>query len=311
MPTEEERIAADEARIAALAGGGPDDAPGDDNDETMASSTVPEDDDDAAPTDEQIRAANEAGEVDPDAEPDPNAEDEAGADPDAGAAAAPGATTFQRRISQLAGDKRTLKQQLADAQAELDRLRAGQQADPPASPEPGVDAPQRRNFSTQAEFEAAVAAEASRRAAVTAFNSRCNEVEEKGSKSFGTAWSAAKEALSLLDDDGTIPSDLLLPALETENPHRVLLALGQDPDLAARLLAMNPMRRAIEIARIDLPAAPTPPRRSSAPPPVDPIRGRAAPTASSALPSDKDSDADWLKKRNAQVAAREAARRAG
>lgn len=309
MPTEEERIAADEARIAALAGGGPDDAPGDDNDETMASSTVPEDDDDAAPTDEQIRAANDAGEVDPDADPD--AEPEEGAEPDAAAAAAPGATTFQRRISQLAGDKRTLKQQLADAQAELDRLRAGQQADPPASPEPGADAPQRRNFSTQAEFDAAVAAEASRRAAVTAFNNRCNEVETKGAKAFGTAWGAAKEALSLLDDDGTIPSDLLLPALETENPHRVILALGQDPDLAARLLAMNPIKRAIEIARMDLPTAPTPPRRSAAPPPVDPIRGRAPPAASSSLPSDKDSDAEWLRKRNAQVAAREAARRAG
>ncbi len=311
MPTEEERIAADEARIAALAGGGPDDAPGDDNDETMSSSTVPEDDDDNAPTDEEIRAANEAGEqsdTDADPEPDPDAEPE----PEAGTAA-PGATTFQRRISQLAGDKRTLKQQLADAQAEVARLRAGQQADPPVDPaaEPGGDAPQRRNFSTQAEFDAAVAAEASRRAAVSAFNSRCNDVEEKGSKSFGKAWSAAKEALSLLDDEGTIPSDLLLPALETENPHRVLLALGQDPDLAARLLAMNPTKRAMEIARMDLPAAPTPPRRSNAPPPVDPIRGRAAPASSSALPSDKDSDAEWLKKRNAQVAAREAARRAG
>jgi len=310
MPTEEERIAADEARIAALAGGGPDDAPGDDNDETMASSTVPTDDEDAAPTDEEIRAANDAGDVDPDAEPgepDPDAEPE----PDAEAPPAPGASTFQRRISQLAGDKRTLKQQLADAQAEVARLKAGQQADPPANPEPGADAPQRRNFSTQAEFDAAVAAEASRRAAVTAFNNRCNEVEAKGAKAFGTAWGAAKEALSLLDDDGTIPSDLLLPALETENPHRVILALGQDPDLAARLLAMNPIKRAIEIARMDLPTAPTPPRRSAAPPPVDPIRGRAPPAASSSLPSDKDSDAEWLRKRNAQVAAREAARPAG
>lgn len=311
MPTEEERIAADEARIAALAGGGPDDAPGDDNDETMASSTVPTDDEDAAPTDEEIRAANDAGDVDPDAEPgepDPDAEPE----PDAGAAAAPGASTFQRRISQLAGDKRTLKQQLADAQAELDRLRAGQTAEPPASPEPGADAPQRRNFSTQAEFDAAVAAEASRRAAVTAFNNRCNDVEVRGAKAFGAAWNAAKQALSLLDDDGTIPTDLLLPALETENPHRVILALGQDPDMAARLMAMNPIKRAIEIARMDLPTAPTPPRRSSAPPPVDPIRGRAATqTSASHLPSDKDSDADWLRKRNAQVAAREAARPAG
>jgi len=311
MPTEEERIAADEARIAALAGGGPDDAPGDDNDETMASSTVPTDDEDGAPTDEEIRAANEAGEVDPDADPGADPDAAPGADPDAGAAAAPGASTFQRRISQLAGDKRTLKQQLADRDAEIARLRAGQTAEPPADAEPGADAPQRRNFSSEAEFNAAVAAEASRRAAVTAFNNRCNEVEAKGSKSFGTAWGAAKEALSLLDDDGTIPSDLLLPALETENPHRVLLALGQDPDLAARLLAMNPIKRAIEIARMDLPTAPTPPRRSSAPPPVDPIRGRAAPASSSTLPSDKDSDAEWLKKRNAQVAAREAARRAG
>lgn len=302
MDPEEQRIADEEARIAALAGGGGDPPAPDDE---MSSSTVPEDEDPDVPSEEALRAANDAANPDPDApapEPDPDAEPEPDAPP-------PGRDTFRERIGQLSADKRTLKQQLADARAENERLRAGQTdpaADPPANPDPA--APQRRQFASEADFNAAVTAEATRRAATQAFNDKCNTVEERGAKAFGAKWAAAKDALALLDDDGTIPFDLLTPALETDNPHRVILALGEDPDLAARLLRMNPVRRAMEIARMDTATPPTPPKRSEAPPPVDTIRGRPPVGSSSTAPSDRDSDADWLRKRNAQIKAREAAR---
>lgn len=304
MLTEEERQAAEDARLRRLAGGASDEPGSDVSDDTSTSTEVESE----APTDDEIRAANESTEPEPGAEPEPEPEPDAEPEPEPGTEPArlPGAATFQRRISQLTGAQRTLKQQLADKEAEIARLRAGGTADPPASAEPG--APQRRQFATEEDFNAAVAAEATRRAATTAFNQKCNTVELTGTKSFGAAaWAAAKNALALLDDEGVIPMDLLTPALETEHPHRILLALGQDPELAERLLAMNPVKRAMEIARMDT-TPPPPPRRSAAPPPVDPIRGRPPVSSSSALPSDRDSDAEWLRKRNAQLAAKAAAR---
>lgn len=300
MPTEEERQAAEDARLRKLAGGASDE-PGseENNDDTSTSTEV----DSEAPTDDEIRAANEAGEVE---QPDPNADPDPEAEADA-PRPVPGSDTFRGRISQLSADKRTLKQRLAEAEAENARLRAGgAAADPPVQDEPG--APQRQQFATTAEFNAAVAAEATRRAATSAFNEKCNAIELKGSQAFGAAaWAEAKNALALLDDDGFIPMDLLAPALETDHPHRIILALGQDPDLADRLLRMNPVKRAMEIARMEVGPPPVP-RRTAAPPPVEPIRGRAPMGSSSAAPSDKDDDATWLRKRNAEIKAKEAAR---
>ena len=215
-----------------------------------------------------------------------------------------GSRTFEARIGELSADKRRLREENARLQAELERTR---RADPPAEgdPPPAADppAPERHNFSSQEEFQRAVREEAARQAEVNAFNTRCNAVEDAGVALGEDRWKAAKRNLALLDDEGRIPFELLSVALETEKPEQVLLTLGEDPDRAAELLKMTPTKRALEIAKMTTPKAapePTPPPRSEAPDPVEPIRGRGAAPDRDA-PSDQDDDATWLKKRNADL----------
>lgn len=253
--------------------------------------------------------------ADPPAEGDPPApETPAEGDPPADPPApetppAPrGSRTFEARIGELSADKRRLREENARLQAELERTRrsAPPAGDPPASGDPPAadpPAPERHNFSSQEEFQRAVREEAARQAEVNAFNTRCNAVEDAGVAIGEDRWKAAKRNLALLDDEGRIPFELLSVALETEKPEQVLLTLGEDPDRAAELLRMTPTKRALEIAKMTTPkAAPalTPPPRSEAPDPVEPIRGRGAAPDRDA-PSDQDDDATWLRKRNADL----------
>ncbi len=213
---------------------------------------------------------------------------------------------LERRISALATDKRTLQAQLAAAQEENERLRAARSAAPEAEEDPPAAAPGAFR-GTQEEFDRAVAAEAARQAAARVFNDRCNQVDDEGRKLDPNRWAEAKRNLGLLDDGGVIPMALLEPALETDAPHEVILALGEDPDRAADLLAMSPTKRAMEIARMSArKTAPKAPPRSTAPPPVQPI-GRRGPSPGGAAPSDRDSDEEWAAKRKAEVLARQKA----
>jgi len=171
---------------------------------------------------------------------------------------------------------------------------------PVADPEPAAaddgEQPQRADFKTKAEFDAAVAAEAKRVAVqnrqIEVFNEKCNAVEEKGSGQFKDKWKQAKANLGLLDDEGRIPFDLLTTALETDDPAKVLFELGSDIEKATEFMAMTPLRRAIAMAK--LAETKTPVRQQSkTPPPVDPIGGRGA---GDDKPSDRDSDEEWNRK---------------
>jgi len=222
-----------------------------------------------------------------------------------------GSRTFEARIGELSADKRRLREENARLQAELARVWGSA---PPATtegetppvepPAEGETPPQRHNFASQEEFQRAVQEEARRQAEVAAFNARCNAVEDAGLALGEDRWKSAKRNLGLLDDEGRIPYEILSVALETDKPEQVLLALGEDPDRAAELLRMTPTKRALEIAKMSTasktPSAPTPPPRSEAPDPVEPIRGRGAAPDRDA-PSDQDDDATWLRKRNADL----------
>lgn len=221
----------------------------------------------------------------------------------------------ERRISKLAQDKRdaimaaeNYRRLLIARGIDPDDPEAAPK-DPPAAGEELPVRPQRSAYATQEQFEAAVNAEASRRASAAEFNKRCNVVEDAGRALGADRWAAAKRNLGMLDDDSRIPMEILEPALEADNPEQVLLHLGEDPDLAATLLDLSPTKRAVEITKLAAKLKPVPPApkpRSAAPPPVEPIRGRSV-AATASAPSDRDSDAEWLRKRNAEVAARNAA----
>lgn len=192
-----------------------------------------------------------------------------------------------KRISALSKDKRELN----------DRLRATIKEVPKGQEEAADDdAPQRSDFKSKAEFDAAVEERAERiaeqRAATREFNRKCNEVEAAGSKAFGDKWAKAKTELAMLDDHGNIPMDILSVALETDNPARVLFVLGNDIEKATELMGMTAIKRAIAMDKI---ASQKPAERpqSKAPPPVEPLGGRGS---RDDRPSDRDTDEEWNRK---------------
>lgn len=193
---------------------------------------------------------------------------------------------ISKRLAAKAADNRRLNEELSKT------------IKPVADPEPAAadgEQPQREDFKSKAEFDKAVQAEADRRLAVQTFNSKCNDVEDKGSKAFGAKWGAAKAQLAILDDEGRIPLDLLTTALETDDPAKVLYELGSDIEKATEFMAMTPLRRAIAMAKIAEAKAPAP--RSKTPPPVEPIGGRGS---GDDRPSDRDSDEEWNRKEEAR-----------
>lgn len=190
------------------------------------------------------------------------------------------------RLAAKAADNRRLNEQLSKAIKPVENAEGEAQAE--------GEQPQRADFKSKAEFDKAVEAEATRRAAVAAFNEKCNTTEDSGSKAFGAAkWNAAKANLGILDDEGRIPMDLLTTALETDDPAKVLFELGNDIDKATQFMAMTPLRRAIAMAKLAEPKAAPARAPSKAPPPVDPIGGRGG---GDDRPSDRDSDEEWNRK---------------
>lgn len=161
-------------------------------------------------------------------------------------------------------------------------------------------------YKTQAEFDTAVAAEATRREAearqnqsITKFNQDADAAYAKGVAAFPGDFDAAVKNLQSV---GVMNKDFLDLVLAIDEPHKVLYELGTDPNKATALLAMPMAQRAIEIAKLAVgapkPATPTP--LSKAPRPVSPVDGSAK---SSAEPSDDDSDEVFFAKREAQLRA--------
>lgn len=198
-----------------------------------------------------------------------------------------------KRISVLSREKRELSTKLQET------IKAVPSDEEVAAGE-GEEQPQRSDFKTKDEFDAAVAAAAERvaeqRLATQEFNRQCNAVEAAGSKAFGEKWAKAKAELAMLDDHGRIPMDILSVALETDNPARVLFVLGNDIERATELMGMTPIKRAIAMDKI---ASSKPAERpaSKTPPPIEPLGGRGGREERA---SDRDSDEEWNRKEEAR-----------
>lgn len=195
-----------------------------------------------------------------------------------------------RRLGAVSAEKRELSSKLQATIAAVPKT-------PTEAPAEGeAEQPVRTDFKTQAEFDAAVRTEAKRVAAqevaVQTWNAKCNAVEDAGSKAFGAKWVEAKNNLGILDDEGRIPKDLLVTALETDNPAQALFALGSNLDKATELMAMTPLKRAIAMDRLAQ-IKPAERARSKAPAPIEPINGGGG---GNDAPSDRDSDAEWHRK---------------
>lgn len=143
------------------------------------------------------------------------------------------------------------------------------------------------------------------------FNRRCDDAALAGRSAFGEAeFNGRIQNLQKLVDN-TDPNsvkaynDLLMAALETGEAPRVLFDLGADLNEAQKVLSMTPTKMAVEMTRK---AAMPPGTVSAAPKPITPIPSRGA-ANERISPDDPDrsdhlSTAEWMRRREAQLAER-------
>lgn len=143
------------------------------------------------------------------------------------------------------------------------------------------------------------------------FTQRCNTAVEQGEREYGEEFSKALtnlQSLEALFEDGK-PTELTNIVVESDNPAKLLHYLGTNKQEAARILALTPVQQARAIGALEVKLAAEKPQRSvsKAPEPISAVNAKAPATTG---PSDKDTDDEWLVKRNAQIAAqRKAGRR--
>jgi len=176
---------------------------------------------------------------------------------------------------------------------------------------PGVD---------PAEFERRVAAEAAARAELAEFNRQCNDVAAAGRSTFGeTEFNGRVAELTKLvngTDVGEVQkyNQFLSAAIETGEAPKLLHVLGGDLNEAARIMALSPVKMAVELTKLAAKtqgggAAPGADNAlSNVPKPISPVGNRNAsaadispddPARADALPIDI-----WMAKREAAAEAR-------
>lgn len=240
---------------------------------------------------------------------------------------------FQKRIGKL-----TTKLSTAQAEAEYWRQRALAQKPEPGSetvekpagekPEPNPD-----QYETQAAYVKAVADwqfdrrlreyKASEQAAVAAEKQQAQQ--QTYQEKFGATITAGRATFEDFDEviealqDPAIPitRELVETLIQSENGAALLYHLAQNPEEAVRIAKLPALAAARELGKLEARIAtkepeaepeekvPPAPPVDTAPKPISPIRkpaGSGTPRPDTPE-SDKLSDEDWLKARNAQVAA--------
>jgi len=137
---------------------------------------------------------------------------------------------------------------------------------------------------------------------VERFTEKANAIVTAGTKAHAdymvTLRGLASEVGEFVKPNGA-PSQFMEVVLEvSDKPEAVLYHLGKNPDLAEELTDLSPIRLAKKLASIERELTESAkPQSSKAPKPLEPVKGRA---------SDSDlgpglSDAEWMKRREAQI----------
>lgn len=143
----------------------------------------------------------------------------------------------------------------------------------------------------------------------TAFNTRCNEAANRGASKYPD-WQVKLSGLTQLVDQTDARSlqqyNLFLEAaLETGDAEAIIHKLGSDLNVASRILALSPMKMAMEVGKLASEGGQSSP--SKAPKPIRPI-GSTSPVTTT-KPDDPERGAemkidDWMNARNKQAAER-------
>ena len=197
-----------------------------------------------------------------------------------------------RELGQKQKQIREAKEQLAAKDQEIEDLRrlAAKPKDGETAPEPTV-----KRYT-----EADVKAEAARLRAEEQYGEQLVTTNTQGEKAFGKNW---ERALTNLAAFGEVPVGTMQGIMATDAPHKVLYELGKNPDEYQRIMDLPPLKRQSEFVKLSLKQDAPKPKPSAAPDPVEPLRGKAAPTSlDDKLLDDSLSPDEW----NAAWEAREA-----
>lgn len=182
------------------------------------------------------------------------------------------------------------------------KLREAQKAEPPAAADLEAAAP--------VVSEAEVQRRVQELSAVNEFNRRCNEAAEGGRKDFQDFDAKIDQLQQLVTpgdpQEAAAYTRMIEAALETGEASRLLYELGNNPEMALRIMQMTPVRQGIEMAK--LAAKRGTPEPSTAAKPINPVGGRGR-TSDEINPSDPTradnlSGRTWIERRQREVDAR-------
>lgn len=165
--------------------------------------------------------------------------------------------------------------------------------------------------------EADVERRAAELAATQTFNRMCNDAAQAGRQAYPDFDSKVNELRRLVDvnDPASVAAynSMLAAAIETGEAPRLLHELGSDLNEASRILALPALKMGVELTRLALGGAA--PGGTRAPKPITPVRATGAPHTA-IDPTDPDrsdalSTAEWMRRREAQLASRNDNRRGG
>lgn len=185
----------------------------------------------------------------------------------------------QRRIDQLTREKHEEKRQREALEAQLQQYR---------QPAETTQQPNQRQMSADD-----VRAEAKRLIQQEKFDDACNKIFDAGKSEFAGDWDSSLKTFQML---GGATPDFLEAVTSMDNGHKVLHHLGQNPEVAERLLSLPPLRMALELARLETTVSQAKPKPvSNAPAPINPIGGRSAPVEPEEFASAAEQIAWWKK----------------
>ena len=214
---------------------------------------------------------------------------------------------WQRSINRLTRQKYQLQARLEEMERRL--------AEPPKEqPKPQPGAPKIEDYQ---DFDAYIAAKAEwvadhkiKSVLAEQQQERQKHQAQEYEAHLAQNWSkrleaAAKEIPDLIDVlesavDIPMPPDMRMAIVDSDVGPLVAHYLAQNPEEASRIAGLSGVAVARAIGRIEakLETSKAQPPKSSAPTPVQPVKGGGS---SSVGPSDKDDIATWIKKRNKEV----------
>ena len=204
------------------------------------------------------------------------------------------ARALRRRVDRLTRDKyqreareRQLEEELQRYRAQLGGQEGTQQQDQNLGPE-------------------AVQAQARQLVEAERFNSRCDEVVQRGTETYPDFAAKVQELAAeapLFDRKGR-PEPILEAILDADDPPRLIYHLGENPDLAAEIAALPPRQQVRRLALIERDlgaqaqtpaqskpqAQPKPMPVTKAPAPITPVRGQGGQFSKDPA---QMSDAEW------------------